>query len=101
MLFSGLLLNQGGGSGLSWGWLNRYSFWHAAFEGLMVNEVNGLALTESKHGLNIDVPGAVILQTLGLDALGYWRDVARLWAMIGGVLGLSFLWLLLFVRETR
>ena len=45
MLFSGLLLNGGGSGGagatVSWGWLNNLSFFHYAFEGMVVNEVKG------------------------------------------------------------
>ncbi|KAL5039223.1 hypothetical protein BDV3_002607 [Batrachochytrium dendrobatidis] len=100
MLFGGLLLNK---SSIppAFQWMQRISFFNYAFEALVVNEVNGLSLLEEKFGLKIDVPGSVILQAFGLDALGYWEDVKLLGIMCMVFIGIAFIWLQLFVRERR
>ncbi|KAH9270896.1 hypothetical protein BASA83_006849 [Batrachochytrium salamandrivorans] len=100
MLFGGLLLNKAS-IPPAFQWMQRLSFFNYAFEALVVNEVNGLALVEEKLGLKIDVPGSVILQVFGLNALGYWEDVKLLCIMSLVFLGIAFVWLQLFVRERR
>ena len=54
MLFGGLLLNS---KSLSpyFSMLNQFSFFNCALEAMVINEVNGLILTEQKYGLQIDV----------------------------------------------
>ncbi|TPX68950.1 hypothetical protein CcCBS67573_g07015 [Chytriomyces confervae] len=100
MLFGGLLLNRG--TVPPWAnWLQVLSFFNAAMEALIVNEVDGLTLYETKYGLSIDVPGAVILQTFGFDARAFWKDVIVLAGMNVGFLVLGGLWLQLFVRERK
>ncbi|KAJ3018387.1 hypothetical protein HKX48_002938 [Thoreauomyces humboldtii] len=100
MLFGGMLLNKNG-----LGWLGRKvceaSFFNAGWEALMVNEVKGLMLLERKFGLEIKVPGALILQTFGLDANGYWKDVSRLVTMIAVFLAIGMVWLVAVVKERR
>ncbi|KAI8826447.1 hypothetical protein BJ741DRAFT_41679 [Chytriomyces cf. hyalinus JEL632] len=100
MLLGGLLLNRG--TVPPWAnWLQVLSFFNAAMEALIVNEVDGLTLNETKYGLSIDVPGAVILQTFGFDARAFWKDVIVLAGMNVGFLVLGGLWLQLFVRERK
>ncbi|KAJ3330156.1 hypothetical protein HDU76_006308 [Blyttiomyces sp. JEL0837] len=100
MLFGGLLLNKG--TVPKWAkWMQTFSFFNCALEALVVNEVNGLTLYETKFGLQIDVPGAVILQTFGFEARGYWTDVRRLCYMYIGFLALGFVWLQFVVKERR
>jgi hypothetical protein len=47
------------------------------------------------------VPGALILQTFGLNAQGYWGDVKSLGIMTGTFLAIAFLWLQFIVKEKR
>ncbi|KAJ3256010.1 hypothetical protein HK103_005817 [Boothiomyces macroporosus] len=98
MLFGGLLLNKATISP-AFQWLYSISFFNYAFEALIVNEVAGLTLVEEKFGFK--VPGALVLQTFGLNAQGYWGDVKNLGIMGGAFLGVAFLWLQLFVKERR
>ncbi|KAI8917509.1 hypothetical protein DFJ77DRAFT_456678 [Powellomyces hirtus] len=100
MLFGGMLLNKN--------WLGTFgkiacnlSFFNAGWEALMVNEVNGLILIDRKFLQDINVPGAAILGTFGLNALGYWKDVGRLVAMIIVLLALGMAWLVIMVKERR
>lgn len=39
-------------------WMQTLSFFHAAYEGLLVNELRYLQLIEHKFGLDIQVPSA-------------------------------------------
>jgi hypothetical protein len=100
MLFGGLLLNK---TSLppSLSFLPSLSFFNAAFEALIVNEVNGLVLYENKFGLMVDVPGSVVLDLFGFDALGYWRDVGMLGVWFVGAVGVGGGWLWWFVREKK
>ncbi|KAJ3297942.1 hypothetical protein HK104_011342 [Borealophlyctis nickersoniae] len=100
MLFGGLLLNKVMIPVYA-RWLNTLSFFNLAWEALLVNEVNGLTLYDERLGLKINVPGAVILQTFGLDALGFWRDVTRLAILCGIFLTIAFVWLQVMVKERR
>jgi hypothetical protein len=109
MLFGGLLLNKASlPKYLTW--LTEFSFFNAAFEAMIVNEVNiiksnievnGLVLYENKFGLMVDVPGSVVLDLFGFDALGYWRDVAKLGVTFGLCIGFGLVWLHLFVKEKK
>lgn len=49
-----------------------------------MNEVNKLRLSETRYGLDIQVPGAAVLSTLGFDNLALWKDVIGL-AIFAGV----------------
>ncbi|KAI8908931.1 hypothetical protein EDD86DRAFT_191026 [Gorgonomyces haynaldii] len=100
MLFGGLLLNKAS-IPAAFQWLDRLSFFNYAFEALVVNEVATLVLVEEKYGLKIDVPGALILQTFGLNASGFWDDVYLLIGSCGLFFGTAFLWLQFMVREKR
>ncbi|KAJ3372343.1 hypothetical protein HDU91_003953 [Kappamyces sp. JEL0680] len=88
MLFGGLLLNKAT-MAPSYQWLQNLSFFNYAFEALVVNEVAGLTLVEEKFGFKIDVPGALVLQTFGLNAQGYWTDVQSLGIMCSTFLVIS------------
>ncbi|RKP01830.1 hypothetical protein CXG81DRAFT_11477 [Caulochytrium protostelioides] len=100
MLFGGLLLNKET-IPQRLAWLNRISFFNRGLEALVVNEINGLTLYENRYGLMIDVPGAAILQTFGFNAMAYWQDVAVLAGMFLGLVMLGYMWLRVFVMETR
>ncbi|KAJ2997734.1 hypothetical protein HDV02_005204 [Globomyces sp. JEL0801] len=100
MLFGGLLLNKATVSPM-FQWMHRLSFFNYAFEALVVNEVAGLTLVEEKFGFKIDVPGALVLKTFGLDAQGYWSDVQNLAIMCGIFVAIAFVWLHVFVKERR
>jgi len=101
LLFAGLLINADS-LPRGFGWLNRASFFHAAFEALSVNELRTLQLTENKFGVVIDVPSAVILQTFGLKVLAFWwPDIATLCIFFGAFMVFSMLLLQFYVREQR
>ncbi|KAI9335039.1 hypothetical protein DFJ73DRAFT_852417 [Zopfochytrium polystomum] len=100
MLFGGLLLNKGSVPP-AFRWMQDTSFFNCALEALVVNEVYGLSLYENKFGLQIDVPGAVILQTFGFEYRNYWVDARMLWIMCTLFLTIGFLWLQFRVKERR
>lgn len=85
LLFAGLLLNHDAipKSAL---WLQALSIFHYGFEALIVNEVTYLTLTDEKYGLNITVPGAVILSSFGFDTQALWPDILKL-----GIFSTSFI----------
>lgn len=73
LLFSGLFINKASiPTGLEV--IEKVSVFHYAYELLAINEVNGLILKEKKYGLNIEVPGAVILSTFGFDLNSFTWD---------------------------
>ncbi|GMM29549.1 putative ATP-dependent permease [Martiniozyma asiatica (nom. inval.)] len=86
LLFSGLFINKESiPIGLKW--IEKISIFHYAYEALAVNEVNGLVLKEKKYGLNIEVPGAVILSTFGFDVSAIYWDIGYLGSLfIGSVI---------------
>lgn len=101
LLFAGLLINADS-LPRSISWLNHVSFFHAAFEALAVNELRTLQLTETKFGVVIDVPSAIILQMFGLKALAFWwPDIATLCIIFGAFMVFSMLLLQYYVREQR
>ncbi|KAG0207816.1 hypothetical protein BGX33_006623 [Mortierella sp. NVP41] len=100
MLFGGLLLNKESiPEYLSW--LQKLSFFNFAFEALLVNEITFLQLIQKEYGLEIDVPGAVILSTFGFNSGAYWKDVQSLGIMAGIFYAVAFLWLQFRVNERR
>ncbi|KAF8968200.1 hypothetical protein BGZ46_010928, partial [Entomortierella lignicola] len=100
MLFGGLLLNKESiPEQLSW--LQKLSFFNFAFEALLVNEITFLQLIQKEYGLEIDVPGAVILSTFGFNSGAYWEDVRNLGIMAGTFFTVAFLWLHFRVNERR
>ncbi|GAA5855775.1 hypothetical protein JCM8547_000351 [Rhodosporidiobolus lusitaniae] len=101
LLFAGLLINRDKlPSYLQW--LETASFFHAAFEALLVNEVRYLQLKDHRYGVDIEVPAATILSMFGFRAQAFWfPDVALLAGCFGSFVILSYLALVLFVRERR
>ncbi|KAJ7081875.1 hypothetical protein B0H15DRAFT_890062 [Mycena belliarum] len=101
LMFTGLLINRESVPvGLRW--LHTASFFHAAFEALAVNELRYLHLTETKYGVELDVPAAVILSTFGLHAQSFWWPNTVLLGIFFTVLtAASFLTLHFFVKEKR
>ncbi|KAI9190098.1 FAD-dependent urate hydroxylase [Blastocladiella emersonii ATCC 22665] len=100
MLFGKVLLNTDTIPG-ALRWLQHLSFFNYALEALVVNELKELQLTETKYGLQIEVPAAVILSTFGFNAQAFWADVYKLVAMSSGFLVLAYLTLHFFVKERR
>lgn len=82
-------------------WLQKLSFFNFAFEALLVNEITFLQLIQKEYGLEIDVPGAVILSTFGFNSGAYWKDVQSLGIMAGTFFAVAFIWLQLRVNERR
>lgn len=100
MLFGGMLINHAMMN--RWTkWIVNASFFNAAWESLLVNEVLGLTLIEKKFNLSIKVPGALILETFGLNPKGYYSDLIRLALMSIGFLIIGYIWLKIFVRERK
>ncbi|KZT53520.1 hypothetical protein CALCODRAFT_501032 [Calocera cornea HHB12733] len=101
LLFAGLLINfQSMPTGL--GWIQTISFFHAAYEALLVNELQWLQLKQTKYGIELDIPSATILSAFGFKANAYWwPDIAILGIEFGVFTILSFLILHFFVKERR
>ncbi|KAG0357734.1 ATP-binding cassette sub- G member 2 [Gamsiella multidivaricata] len=100
MLFGGLLLNKESiPEHLSW--LQKLSFFNFAFEALLVNEITFLQLVQKEYGLEIDVPGAVILSTFGFNSGAFWKDVQSLGIMAAVFFTVAFVWLHFRVNERR
>lgn len=57
LLFAGLLINREK-LPRGTGWLQDASFFHAAFEALLINEVRYLTLKDHRYGVDIEVPCA-------------------------------------------
>ncbi|PLW28707.1 hypothetical protein PCANC_27531, partial [Puccinia coronata f. sp. avenae] len=53
-------------------WLQDISFYHAAFEGLLINEVRYLTLKDHRYGVDIEVPSASILSLFGFRTTAFW-----------------------------
>ncbi|KAK7006194.1 ABC transporter protein [Favolaschia claudopus] len=101
LMFTGLLINRESVPAVLQ-WLHTISFFHAAFEALAVNELRYLHLTETKYGVELDVPAAVILSTFGLHAQSFWWPNTVLLGIFFTVLTVaSFLTLHFFVKEKR
>ncbi|KAF8176209.1 hypothetical protein K438DRAFT_81241 [Mycena galopus ATCC 62051] len=101
LMFTGLLINRESVP-VAFQWLHTVSFFHAAFEALAVNELRYLHLTETKYGVELDVPAAVILSTFGLHAQSFWWPNTVLLGIFFTVLtAASFLTLHFFVKEKR
>lgn len=100
LLFSGLFINK---ETIPYGleWIEKISVFHYAYESLAVNEVNGLVLKEKKFGLNIEVPGAVILSTFGFDVTAINWDIGFLGILFGICVILGGTILSMYVYEVR
>lgn len=82
-------------------WLEWVSVFHYAYEALAVNEVKDLVLREKKYGLEIEVPGAVILSSFGFEVSRFWHDAALLGVMCGVFLVAGYCLLYKFTIEKR
>ncbi|CAK5268223.1 unnamed protein product [Mycena citricolor] len=101
LMFTGLLINRESVP-IALRWLHTLSFFHAAFEALAVNELRYLHLTETKYGVELDVPAALILSTFGLHAQSFWwPNTALLGIFFGVLITASYLTLQFFVKEKR
>jgi len=100
LLFAGLLLNHDSIPPQAL-WLQSLSFFHYAFEALLVNEVRYLTLSEQKFGLSIEVPGATILSTFGFDVTAFWQDVIGLAIFEGVFIVLAYFALHYLLVEKR
>lgn len=100
LLSAGLFLNNA--TTPPWvGWIQYFSIFHYAYEALAVNEVRWLTLSEEKLGLNIEVPGSVILDTFGFDVSAVWQDMGGLLAILTLELIVAYLCILWFSVEKR
>jgi len=67
----------------------------------MVNEVRYLTLIDHKYGLDIEVPGASILSSFGLDTLALWKDVIGLAVFSGAFIIIAYGAMHLLLVEKR
>ena len=100
MLFGGFLLNKDHIPGFL-SWLQYLSFFNYAFEALIVNELDDLTLVTQKMGLDIQVPGRVLLSTFGFHPNDFARDIIILTFMFIVCLTLSLIALKFLVKERR
>ncbi|SNX83178.1 related to ABC transporter protein [Melanopsichium pennsylvanicum] len=101
LLFAGLLINRDRIPGYL-KWLQHLSFFHAAYEALIVNELRNLSLKEHKYGIDIEVPAASIISSFGFDSQAFWvPDIVTLAALFVGFTVLSAGWLVVFVKERK
>ncbi|GMF08726.1 unnamed protein product [Ambrosiozyma monospora] len=100
LLFAGLFINKET-IPVAISWFENVSVFHYGYEALSVNEVNGLVLKERKYGLDISVPGAVILSTFGFDVSAVVRDIWTLGGMLVIFIVCGYLGLHFCVYETR
>jgi hypothetical protein len=77
------------------------SFYNYAFEAVIVNEMTDLALWDHKLGLDIQVPGPIILDMFGFQVNSYWSDVVNLTWMFVAFLVAACVILQLWVKERR
>ncbi|AOA64102.1 Putative ATP-dependent permease [Komagataella phaffii CBS 7435] len=100
LLFAGLFINKES-IPVQINWFQNLSVFHYGYEALTVNEVNGLMLREHKYGLDIQVPGAVILSTFGFDVGALNIDIISLAVMFGIFVILGYAALHTLVYERR
>ncbi|PWZ00557.1 hypothetical protein BCV70DRAFT_199829 [Testicularia cyperi] len=101
LLFAGLLINR---DRIPWYLkpLQHLSFFHAAYEALIVNELRNLSLKEHKYGIDIEVPAASIISSFGFNSQAFWfPDIATLAILFAAFTTLSLLWLVAFVKERK
>ncbi|SPO21890.1 related to ABC transporter protein [Ustilago trichophora] len=101
LLFAGLLINRDRIPGYL-KWLQHLSFFHAAYEALIVNELRNLSLKEHKYGIDIEVPAASIISSFGFNSQAFWfPDIVTLAVLFVAFTALSLVWLVAFVRERK
>eukprot|EP01091_Cochliopodium_minus_P001796 TRINITY_DN1176_c0_g1_i1.p1 TRINITY_DN1176_c0_g1~~TRINITY_DN1176_c0_g1_i1.p1 ORF type:complete len:980 (+),score=224.17 TRINITY_DN1176_c0_g1_i1:2-2941(+) len=100
MLFGGFLVNKTNiPSYVSW--LKWASFMNYAFEALMVNELNNLAVNFNPKGFKpIPINGRLYLQNFGLSVNHFYWDIYALFGLSIGFLVLAYV-LLKTVKEKR
>ncbi|MBW0461115.1 hypothetical protein O181_000830 [Austropuccinia psidii MF-1] len=101
LLFAGLLVNR---EKLPYGtaWLQDISFFHSAFEALLINEVRYLTLKDHRYGVDIEVPSASILSLFGFRITAFWwPDFSNLAVMFILFTSMSYLSLIVLVKERR
>lgn len=100
LLFAGLFLNSA--STPAWlSWIQYISIFHYAYEALAVNEVRWLMLSERKYGLDIEVPGTMILSTFGFNAGRLSKDVGGLVGILAAGLVAGYFSMSWFSVERR
>ncbi|GAA94620.1 hypothetical protein E5Q_01272 [Mixia osmundae IAM 14324] len=62
------------------GWPQTISFFHAAFDSLLLNELQSLQLKDHRYGVDIEVPSATILSIFGFRASQIHADAGILLA---------------------
>ncbi|KAL1412857.1 hypothetical protein Q8F55_000606 [Vanrija albida] len=84
-------------------WLRWFSTLGYALEALTVNEVgSGIQIIDSLNGVQIDVNGALIMETLfGFQLGNYYRNVLVLVAFILGFLAMLIFCVFFMLREKR
>jgi ABC-type multidrug transport system permease subunit len=100
MLFGGFLLNKDH-IPVILSWLQYISFFNYAFEALIVNELEDMTLITQKMGIDIQVPGRVLLSTFGFHSNNFSKDVTLLIFMLFLFLTLSLIALKFLVKERR
>ncbi|KZP09735.1 hypothetical protein FIBSPDRAFT_911906 [Athelia psychrophila] len=101
LLFTGLLVNRNTVPKFLQ-WLHTISFFHAAFEGLAVNELRYLQLVDHKYGVDLEVPAATILSSFGLRASSFWwPNISLLGIFFVVFTTASYVILHFFVKERR
>lgn len=100
LLFAGFLLNHDSIPTVAV-WLQSVSIFHYGFEGLIVNEVRYLSLTEHKWGLDIEVPGASILSSFGFDVQALVTDLIGLSVFTAAFIVLGYLAMHFLLVERR
>ncbi|KAJ1027359.1 hypothetical protein NDA18_003367 [Ustilago nuda] len=101
LLFAGLLINRDRIPGYL-KWLQHLSFFHAAYEALIVNELRNLSLKEHKYGIDIEVPAASIISSFGFNSQAFWfPDIVTLAVLFVAFTAASLGWLVMFVRERK
>ncbi|KAB8337194.1 hypothetical protein FH972_021496 [Carpinus fangiana] len=100
LLFAGFLLNHDSIPTVAV-WLQSISIFHYGFEGLIVNEVRYLSLTEHKWGLDIEVPGASILSSFGFNVQALVTDIIGLSVFTAAFIVLGYLAMHILLVERR
>ena len=87
---------------ISWwfAWLPRLSPFNYAFEGLIVNELNGVAIKDDTV-VDIEIPGRIILKQFGFDADGMGKDIWCLMVIVSVGVVLGYVALRVLVKERR
>lgn len=101
LLFSGLFINTKDITNMAFKYLKNFSVFYYAYEALLINEVKTLMLRERKYGLNIEVPGAIILSTFGFQVQNLVFDIKTLALFNAIFLVLGYLALKLIVVEQK